>query len=69
MATIKVIELIGMSEKSWHDAVDQALQEATKTVRGITDVHVVSMTGKVRNDRIAEYHANVKLAFLVEENR
>ena len=66
MATIKVLELVGISNKSWHDAVEQALAEATKTVRNITGVDVLNTTGKVQGDKIVEYHANVKFAFRVE---
>lgn len=66
MPTIKVLELVGVSNKSWHDAVDQALTEATKTVRNITGVDVLNTTAKVQGDKIVEYHANVKFAFRVE---
>lgn len=66
MATIKVLELVGVSNKSWHDAVDQALAEASKTVRNITGVDVLHTTAKVKENKIVEYHANVKFAFRVE---
>jgi flavin-binding protein dodecin len=66
MPVIKVLELVGVSEKSWHDAVDQALTEATKTVRNITGVDVINTTATVRDGRIVEYHANVKFAFRVD---
>jgi flavin-binding protein dodecin len=35
MAAVKIIELIGTSTKSSDDAVQQALGEAQKTLRGI----------------------------------
>jgi flavin-binding protein dodecin len=66
MPTIKVLELVGVSTKSWHDAVDSALAEASKTVRNISGVDVLHTTAKVENNRIVEYHANVKFAFRVE---
>ena len=66
MPTIKVLELVGVSNKSWHDAVDNALSEASKTVRNITGVDVLHTTGKVDNGKIVEFHANVKFAFRVE---
>lgn len=69
MATIKVLELVGVSDKSWHDAVDNALSEANKSVRNITGVDVLHTTAKVKEGRIYEYHANVKFAFRVEDNR
>lgn len=69
MATIKVLELVGVSDKSWHDAVNQALEEAQKSVRNITGVDVLHTTAKVKDGRIAEYHADVKFAFRVEDHR
>ena len=66
MPAIKVVEIVGVSEKSWHDAVNNALTEASKTIRGITGVDVLHTTAKVEQDRIVEYHANVKFAFRVE---
>ena len=31
-----IVELVGSSDKGWEEAVEVALQEATKTIRGIT---------------------------------
>lgn len=66
MSAIKVLELVGVSNQSWHDAVNNALEEANKTVRNITGVDVLHTTAKVENGKIAEYHADVKFAFRVE---
>jgi flavin-binding protein dodecin len=66
VATIKVLELIGVSQKSWHDAVENALEEAARTVRNITGVDVMNTTARIRDNKIVEYHANVKFAFRVE---
>ncbi len=66
MPAIKVLELVGISNKSWHDAVENALKEASKTVRNITGVDVLNTTAKVEKSKITEYHANVKFAFRVE---
>lgn len=66
MVVKKIIELIGSSPKSWEEAAGNAVKEAAKTVRGITSVHVVSYTGKVRGNRIVEYRTLVRIAFTVE---
>jgi dodecin len=64
----KVIEIIGSSDKSWQDAAQSALNEATKTLHGITGVEVGDMTAKVdpSSGNITEYHTTVKIAFGVE---
>lgn len=65
-AVVRVIELVGVSEKSWSDAARQAVARASQTIRHITGVDVIHSTAVVRDGRIAEYHVNVKLAFVVE---
>jgi len=69
MATVKIIELVGVSPKSWHDAVEEALKEAAKTLHGINGIDVVSTTAAVKDDKITEYRATVKIAFLVEKGK
>ena len=66
---IKIVELIGASTKSWADAVQNAVSEATKTVRNVKGVDVIKMTCKVENNKIVEYRANCKVAFLIEDDR
>jgi dodecin len=64
----EIIELVGRSDKSWEDAAQIALNETTKTIRGITGIEVIDMTAKVdpNSGNIIEYHTAVKLAFGVE---
>jgi flavin-binding protein dodecin len=64
----KIIEVVGNSNKSWQDAAQAALDEAKKTVHGITGVEVTDMTAKVdpKSGNITEYHTAVKIAFGVE---
>jgi dodecin len=64
MAVTKIIELVGSSTTSSDDAVQQALNEARKTLRNVKAVDVVS-TG-LRGDELAEWRAHVRIAFLVE---
>ena len=68
MAVIKVLELVGTSSTSWSDAAKSAVEEASKTVRGITGVDVVNSTAKVENGAISEYHVTVKIAFAIERD-
>jgi dodecin len=64
----EVIEIVGNSDKSWQDAAQVALDEAKKTIHGITGVEVGDMTAKVdpNTGNITEYHTAVKIAFGVE---
>jgi dodecin len=64
----KIIEIVGSSDKGWQDAAQAALDEAKKTVHGITGVEVGDMTAKVdpSSGNITEFHTTVKIAFGVE---
>jgi flavin-binding protein dodecin len=62
----KVITIIGSSPESFAKAADAAVQEASKTVRGITGADVVSMSAVVENDRITQYRTTVNISFGVE---
>ena len=55
-------------DKSWEDAAQIALNEAKKTIRGITGIEVLDMTARVdpNSGSIKEYHTSVKIAFGVE---
>jgi dodecin len=62
----KVITIIGQSPESFAKAADVAVQEASKTLRGISGADVVSMSALVENDKISMYRTTVNIAFAVE---
>jgi flavin-binding protein dodecin len=63
---IKVVEIIGISEDSFDDAVTNAVAKAAETIDGISGVEVISQTARVKEGKITQYHATVKLAFTVK---
>ena len=69
MAVVKVIELIGSSPKSWEEATKNALAEAAKTIKNIKSVYVKRCNAKVENNKIVEYRAVVKIAFVVQREK
>ena len=62
----KVITIIGSSPESFAKAADAAVQEASKTLRGITGADVISMSAVVENDKITVFRTTVNIAFAVE---
>jgi flavin-binding protein dodecin len=66
LPVVKIIELIGSSPEGWEKAVENAVKEASKTVKNIKGVHVKRCTAKVEDNKIVEYRADVKIAFIVE---
>jgi flavin-binding protein dodecin len=67
MAVVKVLEVLAQSSKGWEDAANVALQEASRTVRGIKSMYVDDFQAKVENNRITEYRVRAKISFVVEE--
>lgn len=66
MTVVKIIELIGSSPNDWSEAAQNAVNEAAKTVKNIKGVDVKRCTARVKNNKIVEYNANVKISFIVE---
>lgn len=66
MAMVKVIEVLAESNQSWDDAAQQAVSEASKTVRNIKSIYVKEMQAVVENNRIVNYRINAKISFLLE---
>ena len=50
MTVIKIIELVGVSKKGLQDAVENAVKEASKTVRNLKGVDILSWTGKIEGE-------------------
>ena len=66
MNVAKVVTVIGNSPESFAKAADAAVQEASKTLRGITGADVISMSATVEDGRITAYKTTVNIAFAVE---
>jgi flavin-binding protein dodecin len=66
MAVIKTIDLVGVSTDSWRDAAQQALQEASKTIRGIEGFDVLDTSAVVADGEVAEYHTHIRIRFRIE---
>jgi flavin-binding protein dodecin len=64
----KVVTVIGNSPESFAQAAQVAVQEASKTLRGITGADVMSMSCEVQDGRITTYRTTVNIAFALERN-
>ncbi len=68
MAVVKVIELVGTSREGWQQAAQEAVKEASQSLRDITGVDVVNQTAHVEDGRITEYRTTLNIAFVVEHH-
>ncbi|MCP5004750.1 MAG: dodecin domain-containing protein [Planctomycetes bacterium] len=66
MAVARVTRITASSTAGWQDAVQEGLQRANKTIRGITGLEVVSQKAKVLDGKIAEYRVTIDLTFILE---
>lgn len=69
MAIVKVIEVIASSEKSFDDAVNQAVKETAKTIRNIDSVWVKDMKVHVKDGEIKSYGVICKVSFRVNTEK
>jgi len=66
MAVMKVIEVLSNSDKSWEDATNKAVQEASKTVKNIRSAWVKDQSVRVKSGEIEEFRVTLKISFEVE---
>jgi len=65
--TLKVTELIGISQENFEDAVRQAVRRVSSSVQHVKGVEVLKFSAEVNNGEMMQYRANVKVAFVVNE--
>lgn len=63
MSVLKVIEILGNSEVSFEDAVQNIIDEASKSVKDIKSVYIKDMQVSVKHNKIAQYRVNAKVTF------
>jgi flavin-binding protein dodecin len=66
VAVLNTIELTGVSAESWGDAARAALAEASRTIRRINKLDVISSSAVIEDGVIAEYHTEVRIFFEIE---
>lgn len=64
--TYKKIELIGVSEKSYEEAIQNAISKASKSLRGLDWFEVVDQRGKVMDGKVTQFQVVLKVAFKLE---
>ena len=63
----RVIELTGSSEKSISDAIQTAIDRASKTLRNMRWFEVVAMRGHIDEGKIQHYQVTMKIGFTLED--
>ena len=63
---VKIIEILSTSPNSWEEASQNAVKEASKSIRNITGVDVIGFKAEVKDGKIVEYRVNARIAFIKE---
>ena len=67
MPIVKVIEVIASSEKSFDDAIKNAVKEVSKTIRNIDSVFIKDQKVHVKDGKIGSYGVICKVSFRVDD--
>ena len=62
----KIIELVGTSPKGVGEAVENALQRASGTIRNIRWFETTNIRGSVENGKVKQFQVTVKIGFTME---
>jgi dodecin len=62
----KVTEVVGSSTEGFARAAQDAVETAAKTVRHIRWFRVADLEGQVKDQKVIEYKATVKIYFDIE---
>ena len=63
---VKVIEVLSESPKSWEEASQSVVAEASKTLRNIRSVYIKEFSASVDGKKITSYRVNAKVTFEME---
>ena len=62
---VKVIEVLAQSNKSWEDAANNAIKEASESVKDIKSINIVNTSAKVEKNKIVKYRITAQISFVV----
>ena len=62
----KYIHIIGTSPNSTDDAVNEAITEASKTIKNIEWAELGRVTFRILDNQVKEFQAEVKIGFKIE---
>jgi dodecin len=62
----KVVELVGTSEDSISDAIDGAIEKASRSIRHLGWFEVTDIRGAIKNGEVDRYQVTLKAGFTLE---
>ena len=62
----RIVDVVGVSEKSWEDAARNAVETASSSLRDLRIAEVTKMDIRLENGKIAAFRTRVALSFKYE---
>jgi dodecin len=62
----RIVDVVGVSEKSWEDAARNAVETASSSLRDLRIAEVTKMDIRIENGKIAAFRTRVALSFKYE---
>ena len=66
--TYKIVEIVGSSTTSIEDAINNAVDDAGKSIRNIRWFEVIETRGHVENNKVAHYQVTLKIGFTIDQS-
>ena len=66
MAVASATKITAASPVSFDAAVKEGVARASRTLRGITGLHVIEEKASVKNGQIEEYRVTMEITFVLE---
>ena len=67
MTVARVTEMSAISEQSFEDAINMAVNRATQTLRNVESAWVKDQNVLIENNSIMGYKVNLAITFVLEE--
>jgi flavin-binding protein dodecin len=62
-STYKIVELVGTSDKSWHEAAKNAVQTAGSSLKDLRIAEVTKLDMTIENGKVTSYRARINVSF------
>ncbi len=63
--TYKLIELVGVSERSTDEAIRNALARASQSLKGLDWFEVTEMRGVIQEGKVSQFQVKMKVGFRI----
>lgn len=67
MSVARVTEITSTSNKSFEDAIQQGIQRATSTLRGVKSAWIKEQEITIENNQITTYQVDMLITFVLED--